>query len=390
VLLDLQAVRWPSAVQPSLGGHAAYLLLALEPSAEGLRPAPLLMTPDVDAIAADPAKRRALAAWLATPATVDALDAGGAELPPALRARRSIAVTPGGFARPANRPFARLLDAAALAGLSLAGRRTIASPAALLHRLDEQTCAGCHQQRALAGFHWLGDDPPDAPAAAALAVGRSPHMIEEEGRRAAVLAAVLEGRAPELARPPTARGTDRAGDLGAPCGLGDPGFAAWTCADGLRCDPHDAPPGAPLGVCVGAAPTIGDRCDVGPIAPGREAGRDAMPRARRHACPPATRCVRRGRGFPAGMCMAPSCTGLPDGAVCGAIASSGFDRCLVAGGGARCLGKASAVGLRGCADDRPCRDDYLCARTPDGAGGCVPPYFLFQLRVDGHPPAGAD
>lgn len=30
------------------------------------------------------------------------------------------------------------------------------------------------------------------------------------------------------------------------------------------------------------------------------------------------------------------------------------------------------------------RDDYICARTPDGNGACIPPYFLFQLRVDGH------
>jgi Cdc6-like AAA superfamily ATPase len=24
-------------------------------------------------------------------------------------------------------------------------------------------------------------------------------------------------------------------------------------------------------------------------------------------------------------------------------------------------------------------------RLPSGSGGCLPPYFLFQLRVDGHP-----
>ncbi|WP_437943724.1 hypothetical protein WMF27_00680 [Sorangium sp. So ce281] len=25
-----------------------------------------------------------------------------------------------------------------------------------------------------------------------------------------------------------------------------------------------------------------------------------------------------------------------------------------------------------------------CARTSSGEGACIPPYFLFQLRVDGH------
>ncbi|MDD9968221.1 MAG: hypothetical protein OXR73_18425 [Myxococcales bacterium] len=32
-------------------------------------------------------------------------------------------------------------------------------------------------------------------------------------------------------------------------------------------------------------------------------------------------------------------------------------------------------------------EDYLCARMPglpSGQGACVPPYFLGQLRVDGH------
>jgi len=34
----------------------------------------------------------------------------------------------------------------------------------------------------------------------------------------------------------------------------------------------------------------------------------------------------------------------------------------------------------------PCRDDYICAESfvPE-RGVCVPPYFLFQFRVDGHP-----
>ena len=35
---------------------------------------------------------------------------------------------------------------------------------------------------------------------------------------------------------------------------------------------------------------------------------------------------------------------------------------------------------------RSCRNDYICARIGDGDdGACVPAYFLFQLRVDGHP-----
>ena len=41
-----------------------------------------------------------------------------------------------------------------------------------------------------------------------------------------------------------------------------------------------------------------------------------------------------------------------------------------------------------------CRDDYVCAQVAqpsgplfasDSGGACMPPYFLFQMRVDGHP-----
>jgi len=42
--------------------------------------------------------------------------------------------------------------------------------------------------------------------------------------------------------------------------------------------------------------------------------------------------------------------------------------------------------VRACAPDAPCRDGYACARVPGlppTTGACIPPYFLFQLRVDG-------
>ncbi len=43
----------------------------------------------------------------------------------------------------------------------------------------------------------------------------------------------------------------------------------------------------------------------------------------------------------------------------------------------------ATAGLRACDDQNPCRDDYVCARAAHG-GACLPPYFVFQLRVDGH------
>ena len=44
------------------------------------------------------------------------------------------------------------------------------------------------------------------------------------------------------------------------------------------------------------------------------------------------------------------------------------------------------AGLRACDAENPCRQDYVCirSRTP-GVGACVPPYFVYQLRLDGYP-----
>ena len=45
--------------------------------------------------------------------------------------------------------------------------------------------------------------------------------------------------------------------------------------------------------------------------------------------------------------------------------------------------------LRTCSVLKPCRDDYVCVATAStletNKGACLPPYFLFQFRTDGHP-----
>jgi hypothetical protein len=384
LLVDLQASRWPSKVMPDLGGHAEYVLFTMTPKDGGLALGQASMTPDVEAIARDPALARTLDAWLRTPATLDAIELGLAALPAELLARRSVAVSPGGFARIANRPFRRLLEPAALADLPLAGRAVIGSPEALIRRLDEMTCAGCHQARALAGFHWLGDDPAEQLPGNALAEPRSPHMIAEVARRAALVADLAAGRAVDYRRPFAERDPAAAGGLGAHCGLGDVGFAAWTCGDGLACLPLEAPHGErTVGACAATPAAVGDSCDVGPIASRADPRRDRM-RARRRACAAGATCTPRRQGFPAGACLA-SCAALPAGSACGVIASTGFDRCMLDGPFERCLrANVRRVGLAACDAARPCRDDYLCGRMPGGGGACVPPYFLFQLRVDGH------
>jgi hypothetical protein len=85
------------------------------------------------------------------------------------------------------------------------------------------------------------------------------------------------------------------------------------------------------------------------------------------------------------------------GEVCAYNGGSGFDVCAASGDFSKCLGNADTFtrGLRGmCDQQNPCRDDYICQRfynisgaqatATSGAGFCVPTYFLFQMRVDGH------
>jgi hypothetical protein len=159
-------------------------------------------------------------------------------------------------------------------------------------------------------------------------------------------------------------------------------------------------------------------------------------------------------GFPGGMLRLSECVKLFPEATCGLLASSGFNACLdEVGEGKRtpenCFGiYTSYAGVRACNAANPCRDDYICLRPmgytqqsakpefdaraarrekarnsplesetnrkrlgitvfgermPDDAwlgrnagngdrrGLCIPPYFVFQFKADGHrvPPTNA-
>lgn len=91
-----------------------------------------------------------------------------------------------------------------------------------------------------------------------------------------------------------------------------------------------------------------------------------------------------------------ACTpGDPDG-VCGQIAIlDDFNRCLAEKRAfAQCLRHTRPGPLRHCCATQACRDDYVCAQAAEPPGplskssagaACMPPYFLLQMRVDGHP-----
>jgi hypothetical protein len=192
------------------------------------------------------------------------------------------------------------------------------------------------------------------------------------------------GAAPDFSQPYPERGA-YAG-YGAHCGLdADPSFETWQCAGGLFCQPYDAPAGDSVGQCLPSEPrAAGDPCESGPLDPKR----DRVARAERKECAGTAACNTNAVGFPGGMCTE-TCGSLSPSSVCGSIAIlDPFNACVARGEPFfDCLAKnVRPAGFRACDADTPCRDDYVCTKAANGMRGtCIPPYFLFQLRVDGHP-----
>jgi hypothetical protein len=383
VELNFQSVRWPATVRPQLGGHAEYVLRAFKRtnSPPGLVAALLENTPDVPRIAKNAALKKELGAFLATPEALAKIDEGTLVLPDAFLAARAISVAPHGLARKANRAFQQLFVPADFAAHGdLGAQRVVRSPAALLRRLDTLSCPGCHQSRSIAGFHLLGVEPRE-DRIDAVEVPMSPHLHGDLDRRAAYVQALANGWTPDDFRPPAERPPSDRG-RGAHCGLGEPGFTFWTCAQGLRCSPGLDPE---VGTCEADVPAVGDGCESGALHASADSHRDGARLARR-GCAEGRICEATSVGFPGGMC-AGDCTGLSSQATCGGIAIlDAFNACLGRGEPfERCIADHTRPGaLQACDFHTACRDDYVCARTPSGSG-CIPPYFLFQLRVDGHP-----
>jgi hypothetical protein len=327
-----------------------------------------------------PQRQAELVRWLAENAA--RVDDGTALLPAKFLAKRALSVTPRGLSRLANRPFSAALTPNAFSGQDFTAGRFVKSAAGLLRRLDQLSCQGCHEARSVAGFHLLGEDMANDPVENALALPVSPHVAGDLRRRERIAMLASSGDMADLAVPFAER-PSRDGGYGAPCGLGpDASFADWSCDGGLKCTASETRPGDPIGLCQPAARQVGDGCELGAVTPSVDGRRDRMGLVSVEPCPGMV-CNRSSVGFPGGMCTA-DCT-LP-GATCGAIAIlDSFNACLARGESfLACIrGNTSRAGLRACDIDRPCRDDYVCARSAQG-GVCLPPYFVFQLRVDGH------
>lgn len=377
------------------------------------------------------------------------LDNGRAMIPTALTTREAISISPGGQTRTRNRPFDDLMDEVRfqqlMAQFKAKGERlqNIASFDGFVARLNDLTCAGCHQTRAIAGFHFPGADWAAAPKINAVFVAGSPHFYGDLPRRRAIVEAYAKGGAPNFRRSFAARpepskvaalaGTQIADGWGAVCykpsdpNKPDASFAAMTsCASGLACQVITRSRRHPgMGMCLPPETSVqvGDPLEITTVAYGEggnaldhehlskpepEAGRERAPGVgelpENSTTSKYIRQHQRGMsgfgGFPAGMLRIRGCSGAPGEqagpdnpeSICVQMADDGFNKCVSEKPFSLCLAAnvpnpvVKPGGPRACNVANPCREDYICTGSEKaGTGACIPPYFVFQFRVDRHP-----
>jgi len=222
---------------------------------------------------------REFKAWLLAPEHFAELDRGTVLIPDQFLAKSAIAPTPAGFVPSELMPAYGLvagesakpvfteddivgaLDKVAKRGFALQNIRSVAGFA---RRLNDVTCAGCHQTRGIGGFHFPGVDWMAAKPSNSTVVPASPHFFGDQARRRDILAAFRDGKAPDFSkgaasRPQTRGSTELAGTeyedgWGAHCYVqharasdNDKSFRGWTCAEGLACEA--AAPATRMGMC---------------------------------------------------------------------------------------------------------------------------------------------
>ena len=248
-----------------------YLLKVFDYNAQSrtFEQAPLENQIDRERILADAKLKREFTAWLLDPRHFSELDRGTILIPDKFLATGAIAPTPVGFSASKLQPAFGLVqgnDAAAdpvfkesdvVTALKKAAQRgdslqNIRSLAGFERRLNDMTCAGCHQTRGIGGFHFPGVDWMAAKPDNSTVVPASPHFFGDQIRRRDILNALRDGKRPDYSRgfsgrPQTRGSTELAGTeyqdgWGAHCYAqrlsaadNDRSFKAWSCAEGLAC-----------------------------------------------------------------------------------------------------------------------------------------------------------
>jgi hypothetical protein len=233
--------------------------------------APMENQIDRERVLADARLGGELKEWLLEPVHLAELDRGTILIPEKFLATAAIAPTPVGFSTSELQPAFGLVhgDAGAgeppfrekdvVAALNKAAARgftpqNIRSVAGFERRLNDISCAGCHQTRGIGGFHFPGVDWMAAEPDNVIVVPASPHFFGDQVRRRDILTALRDGKQPDYSRGfssrPQTRGSSELAGTGYQDGWGahcyaqhanaadnDRSFRSWTCAEGLACQP---------------------------------------------------------------------------------------------------------------------------------------------------------
>jgi hypothetical protein len=390
--VNMQSVRWPSTIRPDMAGYAEYLLRVFNPKNGKLNLGTLENTPDVKKILADRKLREELLTWLKDKNNLQNIDAGISLIPEKFLAIKATSVALQGTHRLHNASFTQLFKSQDFSENDLKNYNSFKNSTGLLRRLNDLSCIGCHQGRTVAGFHFLGKDKSATDAVNSIFTSSSPHFLLDQERRNKFIDAIQKKESLPHVRPLSVRAVTGEGNMGSHCGLGDPSFAAWTCNAGFECKSFTEDKLiSPTGICVPLKKISGSPCTAGQMVHNVNSKKDSLKLQPSLSCGDNYVCEASSVGFPNGMC-AGSCKSLKSGETCGSIAVlNEFNNCLAEGkrSFAKCLGEnVRAASMQECSSYKFCRDDYICAKTSQGKGSCIPPYFLFQLRVDGHPSPG--
>lgn len=409
VEVNAQVVRTPSELQTDMGGQAEYFLRIYRQTGNVTELLPLENTPDVTAISANGALKQELLTWVS--ANVDAIDRGVAQVPNKFLARKATSFTTAGSSRLANKPFSRIFSPNDLGAVDLSRTKVVASKEGLLARLDDLTCSGCHQGRSVAGFHMLGFQRGSRTHPLnALRSFASPHYLADRDRRSKYLYTLAGGGTPDVTRPFSFAPSEAAGArLGMQC-IPDSEKrhfrTPFSCVAGTTCKTFATNAQIPveLGQCMPSSGGFaGLPCMKGETNDRTNPREDTMSVAAQSCAGGNYFCLQPEEGTPAGMCSG-QCSSV------GAVSQGGneicafgaigdrFDACAASQNVGSCIESSVRPAPRtACDDATPCREDYMCQRlepltgnaptttTPSGKGFCNPTYFIFQMRLDGHP-----